>query len=205
MGVAQPLFSFPFQAPRRYLSAVRNFKLSLILPLGVLVAAGFVQRAAPPMAATPKVFATANTFLATLSDAERTKVTFDFNSPQKSTGWSNLPSGIFQRNGLRMGDLTPPQRRSRARGGGCRAEPLGLPEGHRHHERRRGPEKRRRRTHRRTPGSAGRRRWRRRPRRRPWRRGSVRPRRVLHCLCRSALADATRGCCSLADTISPST
>ena len=91
---------------------MRNFKLSLILPLGVLVAAGFVQRAAPPMAATPKVFATANTFLATLSDAERTKVTFDFNSPQKSTGWSNLPSGIFQRNGLRMGDLTPPQRRT---------------------------------------------------------------------------------------------
>ena len=91
---------------------MNNFKRSLILPLGILVAAGFAQRAAPPMAATPKVFATANTFLATLSEAERTKASFDFNSPQKSTGWSNLPSGIFQRNGLRMGDLTPPQRQA---------------------------------------------------------------------------------------------
>jgi len=91
---------------------VKIFKHSLILSFGVLLAAGFVQRAAPPMSATPKVFATANTFLATLSDAERTKATFDFNSPQKTTGWSNLPSGIFQRNGLRMGDLTAPQRQA---------------------------------------------------------------------------------------------
>jgi hypothetical protein len=91
---------------------VKIFKHSLVLSFGVLLAAGFVQRAAPPMSATPKVFATANAFLATLSDAERTKATFDFNSPQKTTGWSNLPSGIFQRNGLRMGDLTAPQRQA---------------------------------------------------------------------------------------------
>src|SRR6185503_4584576 len=78
----------------------------------MLVATGFAQRAAPPSttAATPKVVAAATAFLATLSDADRTKVTFDFNSAQKTTGWSNLPSGIFQRNGLRLGDLTSPQR-----------------------------------------------------------------------------------------------
>ena len=34
---------------------------------------------------------------------------FGFTSSQR-TGWSNLPSGIFQRNGLRFGDLTQPQR-----------------------------------------------------------------------------------------------
>ena len=34
---------------------------------------------------------------------------FPFEGPQK-TRWSNLPSGIFQRQGLRMGDLTPSQR-----------------------------------------------------------------------------------------------
>jgi len=91
---------------------VKTQRLSLLLPLGVLVAAGFVQRAAPPAtsAVTPKVVAAANAFLATLSDADRAKVTFDFNSTQKSAGWSNLPSGIFQRNGLRLGDLTAPQR-----------------------------------------------------------------------------------------------
>jgi hypothetical protein len=34
---------------------------------------------------------------------------FPFDSPQK-TRWSNFPTGIFKREGLRMGDLTPPQR-----------------------------------------------------------------------------------------------
>jgi hypothetical protein len=91
---------------------VKTLRFSLLIPLGVLLATGFGQRAAPPAttAVTPKVVAAANAFLATLSDAERAKVTFDFNSSQKSTGWSNLPSGIFQRNGLRLGDLTAPQR-----------------------------------------------------------------------------------------------
>jgi hypothetical protein len=36
-------------------------------------------------------------------------VQFPFEGPQK-TRWSNLPSGIFQREGLRLGDLTPRQR-----------------------------------------------------------------------------------------------
>jgi hypothetical protein len=36
-------------------------------------------------------------------------VQFPFDGPQK-TRWSNLPSGAFQREGLRLGDLTEPQR-----------------------------------------------------------------------------------------------
>ena len=58
---------------------------------------------------TAKVVEAANTFLATLSPEERTKCTFGFTSSQR-TGWSNLPSGIFPRNGLRFGDLTSKQR-----------------------------------------------------------------------------------------------
>ncbi len=58
---------------------------------------------------TAKVVEAANTFLATLSPDERAKCTFGFTSSQR-TGWSNLPSGIFQRNGLRFGDLTSKQR-----------------------------------------------------------------------------------------------
>jgi len=93
---------------------VKILRLSLVLPLGVLLVAGFAQRAVPPAAnaTTAKVAAAANAFLATLSDAERAKVSFDFTSSQKTTGWSNLPSGIFQRNGLRLGDLTDPQRQA---------------------------------------------------------------------------------------------
>jgi hypothetical protein len=93
---------------------VKTLRLSLILPLGVLLAAGLAQRAVPPAAnaTTAKVVAAANAFLATLSDADRAKVSFDFTSTQKTTGWSNLPSGIFQRNGLRLGDLTDAQRQA---------------------------------------------------------------------------------------------
>jgi hypothetical protein len=87
--------------------------LAIVIP----VAVGAVQRATPATqaggatggAVTARVVAAANAFLATLSDAERAKGTFGFTSTQR-TGWSNLPSGIFQRNGLRLGDMTPPQR-----------------------------------------------------------------------------------------------
>jgi hypothetical protein len=108
------IFSFPSDSPWRYLSAVKTRRILLILPVAMLLAFGFAQRAAPPPATTvtPRVVAAANAFLATLSDAERSKVSFDFNSDQKAKGWSNLPTGIFQRNGLRLGDLTDSQRQA---------------------------------------------------------------------------------------------
>ena len=58
-----------------------------------------------------RVVEAANAFLATLNTAERIKGTFGFNSAQR-TGWSNLPTGVFQRNGLRFGDMTPRQRQA---------------------------------------------------------------------------------------------
>ncbi len=86
------------------------FSVALLLPLTTDVG----QRADSPRAAanagvTARVVAAANAFLETLAPAERAKATFDFRSSQR-TGWSNLPSGIFQRNGLRFGDLTARQR-----------------------------------------------------------------------------------------------
>ena len=88
--------------------------LGLALPFA---AAGLPGPAAPlPQAApapargtTTKVVGAANAFLATLSAEQRTKVSFDFGSSQR-TGWSNLPSGIFERKGLRLGNLAAPQR-----------------------------------------------------------------------------------------------
>jgi hypothetical protein len=85
--------------------------------VGVLLAAAGVpaQRTATPPAqstaadATTRIVASAQAFLATLDDAGRTKVQFPFDSPQK-TKWSNLPSGIFQREGIRLADLTAAQR-----------------------------------------------------------------------------------------------
>ena len=88
-----------------------------VILLALVFTVGAQQRtSSPPPAAsttkgtvTAKVVEAANTFLATLSAAERAKCTFGFTSSQR-TGWSNLPSGIFQRNGLRFGDMTPRQR-----------------------------------------------------------------------------------------------
>lgn len=59
--------------------------------------------------ATGKTVAAAKAFLATLDDAGRAKVSFAFNSDQK-TKWSNFPVGIYPRNGLRWGDLSAAQR-----------------------------------------------------------------------------------------------
>src|SRR4051812_34724196 len=90
-------------------SRVFVVSLALMAPLTL----GFLQRppATAPVSAsaTGKTVAAANDFLATLGNAERAKVSFAFNSNQR-TGWSNLPSGIFQRNGLRFGDLSQRQR-----------------------------------------------------------------------------------------------
>jgi hypothetical protein len=46
-----------------------------------------------------------------LDAAERAKAAFPFDSPQK-TNWSNLPTGAYQRNSLRLGDLTTAKRDS---------------------------------------------------------------------------------------------
>src|SRR5437764_15351150 len=86
---------------------------ALVLP----VAVAFQQRPSSPRpvasaskgTVTARVVEAANEFLATLTASERTKCTFGFTSRQR-TGWSNLPTGIFQRNGLRFGDLTSRQR-----------------------------------------------------------------------------------------------
>ena len=67
------------------------------------------QTPARAQGTSARVVAAANTFVATLSDEEKSRVTFGFTSSQR-TGWSNLPSGIFPRNGLRLGDLTERQR-----------------------------------------------------------------------------------------------
>lgn len=89
---------------------LRILSLALIVP----VAAWAMQRApspaAPATGATPRVVAAATTFLASLNDAQRTAATFAFDSPQRTSGWSNLPGPMFQRKGLRLGDLTAPQR-----------------------------------------------------------------------------------------------
>jgi Protein of unknown function (DUF3500) len=90
--------------------------LAIVGLVAIPVAALALQRPAAPARAsatgtTVRIVAAANAFLATLTDDERKKVSFGFDSSQR-TNWSNLPSGIFQRNGLRLGDLAAPKRQA---------------------------------------------------------------------------------------------
>lgn len=65
--------------------------------------------ATAPAEATARIVSSAQAVLGTLDAAAKAKVQFPFEGPQK-TRWSNLPSPMFERRGLRMGDLSAPQR-----------------------------------------------------------------------------------------------
>lgn len=78
-------------------------------PTTTKTASGTPSSAAPAKA-TGEIADAAQKFLATLDDAQRGKVVFDFKDSAQRKRWSNFPTGIFQRAGLRMGDLTQPQR-----------------------------------------------------------------------------------------------
>jgi len=95
-----------------------TLRTSVVLLSGVIAvsASAIAQRGAKPGAvagnageATARVVAAAQALVSTLDEAGRAKVQFPFEGEQK-TRWSNLPTGIYKREGLRMGDLTPPQR-----------------------------------------------------------------------------------------------
>ena len=62
--------------------------------------------------ATAEVVAATEEFLATLDDAQREQVSFAFDDELKSSNWSNLPTGIFERSGVRFGDMTPEQQQA---------------------------------------------------------------------------------------------
>ena len=83
-------------------------RTAVVLTLAV---ASFAQRPAPanPRETTKNIVAAAQSLLSTLDEAGRARLQFPSEEAQR-TRWSNLPTGIFQRQGLRMGDLTPPQR-----------------------------------------------------------------------------------------------
>jgi hypothetical protein len=96
---------------------MRNFRRLIIPGLVVFAASTWVLAqgrasqtpAASPADATARIVAAAQSVLSSLDDSGRAKVQFPFEGPQK-TRWSNLPSGIFKREGLRIGDLTAAQR-----------------------------------------------------------------------------------------------
>jgi hypothetical protein len=62
-----------------------------------------------PAGPTPRAVAAANAFLDALDAKQREKALYEFGSDRKPR-WSNLPVTMVPRNGVRLGDLTKPQR-----------------------------------------------------------------------------------------------
>jgi hypothetical protein len=91
--------------------------VALLLLLTIPLAARPEQRPAAPAASTgapasitAAIAAAGAAFLATLSEAERARCVFAFSDTAQKARWSNLPVGVFERGGLRLGDMTAPQR-----------------------------------------------------------------------------------------------
>ena len=79
---------------------------TIALVLIVLLGAGsnsFAQTNSTAGAPTAAIVAATRKFLATLDDAQRGKVVFDFKDEAQRKRWSNLPTAIFKRQGLRVG------------------------------------------------------------------------------------------------------
>ena len=78
--------------------------------VGLLALSGFFSRdVAGGDQVVGDAVAKANAFLGTLDAQQRGKVLFEFDSAKKPS-WSNLPVTMVPRNGLRLGELTKPQR-----------------------------------------------------------------------------------------------
>ena len=68
------------------------------------------QAQAPATMPVAQVVNAANAFLGTLTKQQKSSALFAFTDDAQRRRWSNLPTGVFQRAGLKLGDLTPAQR-----------------------------------------------------------------------------------------------
>ena len=84
-----------------------------VLTLGLALSLGAAPATAAALTAdaqTIKVVTAAKAFLATLSAAQKTAVSFASTDAAQRKLWSNFPTGIVQRQGVKWGDLSTSQR-----------------------------------------------------------------------------------------------
>ncbi len=94
----------------RHRATLLGITASVVLAAGLIARFPDAPRAQSNAQAdtTARIVAAAQAVIASVDAAARAKLVFPFDSPQR-TNWSNLPSGIYQRNSLKLGDLTAPQ------------------------------------------------------------------------------------------------
>jgi hypothetical protein len=94
----------------RHRATLLGITASVVLAAGLIARFPDAPRAQSNAQAdtTARIVAAAQAVIASVDAAARAKLVFPFDSPQR-TNWSNLPSGIYPRNSLKLGDLTAPQ------------------------------------------------------------------------------------------------
>jgi hypothetical protein len=90
------------------LTAFRNVILRFLMLLAAITTLDSTRCQAATAEQTRTIVESANAFLKTLDDSQRSKVSFDFHDAAQR--WSNLPVNMAERRGLRMGDLKKTQR-----------------------------------------------------------------------------------------------
>lgn len=105
--------TFPAMKTRRLFASVAATTFLFLGSSAVVLhwtgSAAAAETARAQTNATDRVVAAAKAFLATLDDAGRAKAVFAADDEVQRRNWSNLPSGIYKRAGLRLGDLSPSQ------------------------------------------------------------------------------------------------
>ena len=69
-----------------------------------------VAKVAAPNSLTARAVSAARAFKASLSSSQRAALQYSFNSSEKESGWSNLPTNFVPRNGVAIKDLSSGQR-----------------------------------------------------------------------------------------------
>jgi hypothetical protein len=91
-------------------SATLTLASSILIASLAQSVAGTLPSTSTADATTKKIVTAANAFEATLSDAQKAKVNFAWDDTVQRAKWSNFPTGIFQRNGLKLGDMSTAQK-----------------------------------------------------------------------------------------------
>ena len=77
---------------------------------GVLAVVCLSISAAPSSTPTSRIVGAANAFLATLDATQRQAVLFKFDDEKQRARWSNFPTGVVERGGINLKQMTPTQR-----------------------------------------------------------------------------------------------
>jgi hypothetical protein len=85
-------------------------KTSMFCTLAVAALIGVPIRGAPAQTPTARIVRSANAFLATLTDAQRQRVLFNYDDDTQRAHWSNFPNAMVKRSGLSMAELNETQR-----------------------------------------------------------------------------------------------